>query len=119
MDLRLDDPLHCFSLHVESTMLFDKYPELTYVSSLRFNAASQLDEYLNCYAATGIGGIPEVDAFFEMEYCSLANGLLREGHSYGTGAYVFVYGAGAGLASIGFVIENRRLVVKESEAWMG
>ena len=109
MDFRPDDPLYSFSLGFKSTRYcgrLDKYPELTYVPSLRSNGLDQLDENLDSWAATGVGGIPEGDALFEMDYCSLADGLLRGCHFYGTEAYVVVHDVGADLASIGFVVER-------------
>ena len=108
MDLRPDDPLHSFSLGFKSTRYcgrLDKYPKLTCVPSLRSNGLGQLDEYLDCWAATGVGDIPEVGAFFEVDYCSLANVLLRGCHLYGTEAYVGCSRCGAELASTGLVVE--------------
>ena len=67
------------------------YPELTYVPSLRFDGASQLREYLECWAAAEIGDILEANALFKMQHCSLANGLLTERHIYRTGAYATIH----------------------------
>ena len=72
----------------------EKYPELTYVPSLRLDGVSQLDKYLDRWAAAGVGDILEADALFEVQYCSLANGLLRERHFHSTGSYVIIYDVG-------------------------